>query len=170
MSCTGCRRRSLRRGTAGHRAARYRGDRALAAALEGLRQPTAAAWLVNLLVRAQPEAVEELLALGQQLRAAQTDPAGPALRERRPAATKWPRMAHRPARGSWAALPDEQSGGTGSTSDNAGRAAPFSAALAVGRVRPSGPHPEQRCVQHRPAPWTRTAVRLPVILGRWPAG
>jgi len=102
--------------------------------LAGLRRPTAAAWLVNLLVRAQPEAVEELLTLGQQLRAAQADPAGPALCERRPAATRWPRMAHRPARRSWPALPDEQSGGTGPRSDNVGRTAPFSAAPAVGRV------------------------------------
>lgn len=46
-------------------------DRDLAARVKELRRPAPAAWVVNLLVRERREDVEELLALGGELRAAQ---------------------------------------------------------------------------------------------------
>jgi hypothetical protein len=61
--------------------AREAGDRALARALSALRRPTVGAWLVNLLVRRQPELIDELFALGDQLRQAQQGTAGGAVRE-----------------------------------------------------------------------------------------
>ena len=63
------------------RAVRQHGDRDLARAVERLRRPTSSAWLVNLLVHSHPDAVQELLTLGEQLREAQVGLAGPALRE-----------------------------------------------------------------------------------------
>ncbi|MCW2667516.1 MAG: hypothetical protein JWN57_2478, partial [Frankiales bacterium] len=45
------------------RQARADGDRAGAAALKALRKPTAPAHLVNLLVRAEPDLVDQLLEL-----------------------------------------------------------------------------------------------------------
>ncbi len=57
-----------------------RDDRALAAAIRALRRPTRSAWLVNLLVRRQRAPVEELLRLGEALRAAEASLAGPQLR------------------------------------------------------------------------------------------
>jgi hypothetical protein len=63
------------------RAARAAGDRPLAAALGALRRPTTGAWAVNLLVREQPELLDQLLALGADLRRAQQELRGPALRE-----------------------------------------------------------------------------------------
>lgn len=50
--------------------ARSAGDRALAAQLAALRRPTVAAWTVNLLARADPDLLTELLDLGEALRAA----------------------------------------------------------------------------------------------------
>ena len=62
-------------------AARQAGDRATAAAIGKLRRPTVAAWLVNLLVRRRPDLIDELMSLGQALRAAQHDLRGDELRE-----------------------------------------------------------------------------------------
>src|SRR3954468_5356195 len=62
-------------------AARQAGDRALARSIGALRRPTVAAWLVNLLALRRPELVDELLDLGDQLRAAQHDLRGPQLRQ-----------------------------------------------------------------------------------------
>jgi hypothetical protein len=46
-------------------------DKALAAAVKELRKPAPAAWVVNLLVRARRDDLEQVLALGVDLRAAQ---------------------------------------------------------------------------------------------------
>jgi len=61
--------------------ARRVGDRATATAIGGLRRPTVAAWLVNLLARRAPDLVGELLSLGEALRRAQHDLHGDRLRE-----------------------------------------------------------------------------------------
>ena len=63
------------------RAARAAGDRKLAAALGRLRRPTVSAWVLNLLVRDQPEVGEQLVELGGELRRAQEQLSGEALRE-----------------------------------------------------------------------------------------
>jgi hypothetical protein len=63
------------------RAARAAGDRKLAAALGRLRRPTVSAWVLNLLVRDQPEVGEQLVELGGELRRAQEQLSGAALRE-----------------------------------------------------------------------------------------
>lgn len=63
------------------RAARADGDRRLAAALGRLRRPTVSAWVLNTLVRDQPEVGEQLVELGAELRRAQEELSGPALRE-----------------------------------------------------------------------------------------
>ena len=62
------------------RGARDRGERELATAVGKLPKPTVAAWLLNQLVRRRPEAVEQLVALGDELRAAQESLAGDDLR------------------------------------------------------------------------------------------
>jgi hypothetical protein len=56
-------------------------DRELADAVAGLPKPSAAAWLVDQLVRAEPDAVAAALALGADLRAAQASFDRDALRE-----------------------------------------------------------------------------------------
>ena len=53
------------------REVRAAGDAELAAALLRLRRPTLAAWLANVLVRELPRAVDHLIEIGAQLRAAQ---------------------------------------------------------------------------------------------------
>jgi hypothetical protein len=55
-------------------------DRALAARIKELRKPSTAAWVVNLMVRTQPEQVTEILQIAQDLRAAQETMAGDELR------------------------------------------------------------------------------------------
>lgn len=52
------------------KAAQAEGDRDLAEAIRGLAKPTAAAWLANQLVRQDPDALDPLLELGVELRAA----------------------------------------------------------------------------------------------------
>ncbi|MCW2776531.1 MAG: hypothetical protein JWN17_256, partial [Frankiales bacterium] len=61
--------------------ARSDGDRPRAKELAGLRRPTASAHLVNLLLRAEPDLVAQLLDLGAQLAQAQQAGSGQALRE-----------------------------------------------------------------------------------------
>jgi hypothetical protein len=61
--------------------ARKARDTGLAREIGGLRKPTVAAWLVNLLAHQRPDLVEELLELGGQLRDAQRDLRGAELRE-----------------------------------------------------------------------------------------
>jgi hypothetical protein len=63
------------------RAARDAGDRPLAAALGRLRKPTVSAWVLNMLVRDQPEVGAQLASLGADLRQAQETLSGPALKE-----------------------------------------------------------------------------------------
>ncbi|HVE63145.1 MAG TPA: hypothetical protein VNB94_05030 [Mycobacteriales bacterium] len=64
---------------------RVEGDRPGAIAVKQLRRPTVAAWLLNLVARERPAAVEAVLELGTRLRAAQSDAmagrGGAALRE-----------------------------------------------------------------------------------------
>jgi hypothetical protein len=62
-------------------AARTAGNRRLAAAIGRLRRPTVSAYVLNLLVRSQPEVGEQLVALGEELRRAQEELSGPALRQ-----------------------------------------------------------------------------------------
>lgn len=60
--------------------ARKAGDAPLARRIAALRKPTRAAWAVNLLLRSDPERVDALLALGEELRDAQEQFAGAELR------------------------------------------------------------------------------------------
>jgi hypothetical protein len=62
------------------REAKAAGDPALAARVKTLRRPSTSAWLVNTLVRQAPDQLDELLQLGEELRAAQLNFAGPQLR------------------------------------------------------------------------------------------
>jgi len=57
------------------------GDRELSERVKSLRKASAAAWVVNLLVRHQGDQINQLLELGQALRQAQDDFDGDALRE-----------------------------------------------------------------------------------------
>jgi len=57
-----------------------KGDKDLVAALKGLRKPSVAAWVVNLLVRREAAQVEQVLAVGAALREAQEDMDGSELR------------------------------------------------------------------------------------------
>jgi hypothetical protein len=62
------------------REARGAGDRALADQVKGLKRPSAAAWVVNILVRHRPREIERLLRFGQSFREAQANLAGDELR------------------------------------------------------------------------------------------
>jgi hypothetical protein len=62
------------------KAARADGDKALAKAIAGLRRPSRPAWVLNQLVRAEPGALDELAALGDELREAEREMRGPELR------------------------------------------------------------------------------------------
>lgn len=61
--------------------ARQAGDKPLAAEIKRLTKPATAAWVVNMLVRHDPDQVEQVLALGAALREAQASMAGDELRE-----------------------------------------------------------------------------------------
>ncbi|MGX7825035.1 hypothetical protein ACTG9Q_08070 [Actinokineospora sp. 24-640] len=63
------------------KSARDAGDAAAAAQIDKLAKPTTAAWLLNQLVREDPDAVAGLTDLGTDLRAAHSAADGPALRE-----------------------------------------------------------------------------------------
>jgi hypothetical protein len=62
------------------KAAKERGDRAVAQQISALRKPSVSAWLTNQLVRAQPDAIDALLELGGALREAQASLRGDELR------------------------------------------------------------------------------------------
>jgi hypothetical protein len=62
-------------------AAREAGERAAATSIAALRKPTRAAWLVNRLARADPDAPARLAALAAELRAAEQAKDGTRLRE-----------------------------------------------------------------------------------------
>jgi hypothetical protein len=72
---------------------RAEGDRAGAEAVKALRKPTAAAWAVNQLVRAEPELVEALLGAGGELRQAHRQAASGRGAEQLRAATEAERSA-----------------------------------------------------------------------------
>ena len=59
----------------------HRADKALAAAIKGLRKASVAAWVVNLLVRRDPDQVDQVLAVGAALRDAQDNLDATQLRE-----------------------------------------------------------------------------------------
>ncbi|WP_030984379.1 hypothetical protein [Streptomyces sp. NRRL WC-3744] len=61
--------------------ARKAGDQALAKEIGALRRPSLAAWVSNLLVRLQPEQVQPLLGLGEELRRAHRELDGTQLRK-----------------------------------------------------------------------------------------
>ncbi len=61
--------------------AKTAGDKDLAAAIKQLTKPTTAAWVVNMLVRHDPDQVQQVLDLGAALREAQASMAGDQLRE-----------------------------------------------------------------------------------------
>src|SRR5437588_9605225 len=62
------------------REARGAGDRTLGDQVKGLKRPSAAAWVVNILVRNRPREIERLLSFGQSFREAQANLAGDELR------------------------------------------------------------------------------------------
>jgi len=62
------------------RAARQAGDRAVADQVKALKRPSAAAWVVNLLVRRRPGEIERLAGFGESFREAQANLAGDELR------------------------------------------------------------------------------------------
>jgi DNA repair exonuclease SbcCD ATPase subunit len=62
------------------KAAKADGDKELAAAIGRLRKPTAAAWLVSMLLLHRPELVDEVAGLGAALRQAQQRLDGPEMR------------------------------------------------------------------------------------------
>ena len=57
------------------------GDKALSEQVKALKKPSAAAWVVNLLVREDPDEVTQMLDVGEALQRAQADLDGDALRE-----------------------------------------------------------------------------------------
>jgi len=56
------------------------GDKELSARVKALKKPSLSAWVVNLLVRREPEQVEQVLSIGAALREAQANLAGDELR------------------------------------------------------------------------------------------
>jgi hypothetical protein len=61
--------------------ARSAGDKGEAKAIAGLRRPTVAAWMVNLLALRKPDSLAELIGIGAAMRAAQSNLKGSELRE-----------------------------------------------------------------------------------------
>jgi hypothetical protein len=59
----------------------HKADKALAASIKGLRKSSLAAWVVNLLVRRDPDQVDQVLAVGEALRDAQDNLDATQLRE-----------------------------------------------------------------------------------------
>jgi septal ring factor EnvC (AmiA/AmiB activator) len=59
----------------------HKADKTLAAAIKGLRKASVAAWVVNLLVRRDPDQVDQVLAVGEALRDAQDNLDATQLRE-----------------------------------------------------------------------------------------
>ena len=59
----------------------HKADKDLAAAIKGLRKASRAAWVVNLLVRRDPDQVDQVLAVGEALREAQENLDATQLRE-----------------------------------------------------------------------------------------
>ncbi|WP_416953096.1 hypothetical protein ACNKF0_14210 [Nocardioides sp. T5] len=59
----------------------HKADKALAASIKGLRKASVAAWVVNLLVRRDPDQVDQVLAVGEALRDAQDNFDATQLRE-----------------------------------------------------------------------------------------
>ncbi|KRE94582.1 hypothetical protein ASG76_09170 [Nocardioides sp. Soil774] len=59
----------------------HKADKSLAAAIKGLRKASVAAWVVNLLVRRDPDQVDQVLAVGAALRDAQDNLDATQLRE-----------------------------------------------------------------------------------------
>jgi hypothetical protein len=57
------------------------GDKSLTAEIKKLTKPTTAAWVINMLVRHEPDQVEQVLGLGAALREAQASMAGDDLRQ-----------------------------------------------------------------------------------------
>ena len=55
----------------------YKADKDLAAGIKGLRKASLAAWVINLLVRRNPDQVDQVLAVGAALRDAQENLAPP---------------------------------------------------------------------------------------------
>jgi hypothetical protein len=60
--------------------AKAAGDAELSKAIQGLKKPTTGAWLVNTLVREYADEIDQALALGAEMRAAQADMDGAQLR------------------------------------------------------------------------------------------
>jgi hypothetical protein len=58
----------------------HKADKDLASQIKGIRKPSLAAWVVNLLVRREPEQVDQMLAVGVALREAQANLDGDELR------------------------------------------------------------------------------------------
>jgi hypothetical protein len=59
----------------------HKADKSLAASIKGLKKASVAAWVVNLLVRRDPEQVDQVLAVGEALREAQAQLDAAQLRE-----------------------------------------------------------------------------------------
>src|SRR5918993_982940 len=59
----------------------HKADKRLAASIKGLRKASVAAWVVNLLVRRDPDQVDQVLAVGEALRDAQDNLDATQLRE-----------------------------------------------------------------------------------------
>lgn len=70
----------MARRTALVKQARSDGDKELAKQITALRKPTRSAWLVNLLARAEPDGIADLLQLGHELQQAQAAMDGDGLR------------------------------------------------------------------------------------------